>query len=569
MLQLLPMPKIVNETTACLSHSTIKPVSFPADTRIDRALAKLPLSPDGVALEICLNGFRPERYALKIEAEKITLLAGDARGIFYAIQTLRQLFEHRPVPCLYIEDEPDFAHRAFYHDVTRGKVPTVETLKELIDRMAYFKMNSLQLYVEHTFAFEEYADSIARTGYLTKDEIRELDRYCTENFIEFIPSLSTFGHLYELLQKERYKELCELTDYRQSEHFWLERMTHHTIDPTNPKSFDLIKSLIDQYLPLFSSDKFNICCDETFDLYKGRHKGDDIGRLYTEFVAKIANYIQSKGKTVLMWADVLLAHLDKAELLPDGVVFLNWEYESNPSEGKVKAIAATRRPQIVCPGTSSWNRFVENIDVAEANISRMAEYGAKHGALGMLNTNWGDYGNPCSLELAMYGLAVGAEKAWSVKTVVDEDFRKTVNRLLYQNDSAFQTLRLLCDMNHRVNWMDFVRCLSNHLYSARHDIHYPTQETVRCIQSDYVRLQKTLSAAVWNWDECRQEMLLCAEAITVMAEILGRINGDAMERVTSTEEFLGRYRQKWLQKNKASELCEIENAFRTMEKLAM
>ena len=120
--------------------------------------------------------------------------------------------------------------------------------------------------MEHTFAFEEYADSIDRTGFLTAEEIRELDDYCYENFVEFIPSLSCFGHLYELLQKEKYKELRELESYEQEYVAFRERMFHHTIDPTNPKSFALIRSLIDQYMPLFRSDKFNICCDETFDL---------------------------------------------------------------------------------------------------------------------------------------------------------------------------------------------------------------------------------------------------------------------------------------------------------------
>ena len=55
------------------------------------------------------------------------------------------------VPCLHIKDKPDFKYRGFYQDVTRGKIPTVDTIKKLIDTMAYYKLNSLQLYVEHVF----------------------------------------------------------------------------------------------------------------------------------------------------------------------------------------------------------------------------------------------------------------------------------------------------------------------------------------------------------------------------------------------------------------------------------
>ena len=73
-----------------------------------------------------------------------------------------------PKPKKYnIEDEPDFKYRGFYHDITRGKIPKVETIKRLIDNMAYYKLNSLQLYVEHTYEFKEFSDDIERTGYMT------------------------------------------------------------------------------------------------------------------------------------------------------------------------------------------------------------------------------------------------------------------------------------------------------------------------------------------------------------------------------------------------------------------
>ena len=106
-------------------------------------------------------------------------------------------------------------YRGFYHDTTRGKVPKVETLKMLIDQMAYYKLNSLQLYVEHTFDFKEYATTKERTGYFTAEEIKELDDYCYENFIDFIPSLSCFGHLQELLEIPEYKHLCVLENHEQ------------------------------------------------------------------------------------------------------------------------------------------------------------------------------------------------------------------------------------------------------------------------------------------------------------------------------------------------------------------
>lgn len=134
------------------------------DSRLLKALKKLPVSENGVPVEITVTGTEGESYTLDIAPERITICAPGPAGAFYGIQTLRQIFAQGDVPCLHIEDAPTLEYRGFYHDVTRGKVPTLETLKWLVDRMAYVKLNSLQLYVEHTFPFAEYGDLPEQLG---------------------------------------------------------------------------------------------------------------------------------------------------------------------------------------------------------------------------------------------------------------------------------------------------------------------------------------------------------------------------------------------------------------------
>ena len=276
---LLPKPQKMELKSGFLQNKTFFVKSSCQDPRIEKALLKLPCGKEGTLLEIvdrCCDG---EGYELEIEENKITLIGNSPAGIFYGIQTLRQLLDNENVPCLTITDYPGFLYRGFYHDVTRGKIPTLDTLKALIDQMAYYKMNSLQLYVEHSFPFKEF-DDVEKNGYLTPEEIVALDDYCYENFIEFIPSIATFGHLYELLQQDKFKDLQELENFTEDQLYWYQRMAHHTIDPTDPRSIEIIKSMIDQYIPLFRTNKFNICCDETFDLTVGKHKDQDTGRLY-------------------------------------------------------------------------------------------------------------------------------------------------------------------------------------------------------------------------------------------------------------------------------------------------
>ena len=211
---------------------------------------------------------KKEAYRLTIGETCIEICAATSIGIFYGVQTLRQIIRQNGavLPNLKIEDEPYFANRGFYHDVTRGKVPTLDMLKELVDRAAFYKINQLQLYIEHTFAFKGMSEIWMDKDPLTAEEILLLDQYCQKRHVELIPSLSTFGHLYEVLRSKSFNELCELDNSQGGEYSFCDRMVHSTLDVTNEGSIKLVEEMLMQYIPLFTSDTFNICCDETFDL---------------------------------------------------------------------------------------------------------------------------------------------------------------------------------------------------------------------------------------------------------------------------------------------------------------
>ena len=326
-----------------------------------------------------------EEYAICVEQDFVKIVGGDDAGCFYGIGTFLQILEEsdgKSLSAVSVKDKPDMKHRGYYYDVTRGRVPTVEGLKKIIDLLAKIKVNSLQIYVEHTFEFKEFESSnFAKENFLTAEEILEIDEYCYENFIDFIPSIATFGHLYELLVKDEYKHLCELEDFKPDHHFWQERMSHHTIDPTNPESFLLISSLIDQYLPLFRSNYFNICCDETFDLCKGKNKDKESSKLYIDFVSKITKHITDAGKTVMMWADIALEHPEMLSQIPDDTIMLNWWYDANPDPERFKKVKQQEKTQIVCPGTNSWRSLIELISISKQNIQRMAELGYQNNAI--------------------------------------------------------------------------------------------------------------------------------------------------------------------------------------------
>jgi len=376
-----------------------------------------------------------ESYRLAVKSDGIAIEADGVRGVFYAAQTLLQLCEDGTIPCVVIEDEPDLAYRGFYQDVSRGRIPTLDTLKVLVDRLSALKMNSLQLYIEHTHRFQEYVGINEDLGFYTDEEILELDRYCRERCVDLVPSLSSFGHLYYLLSSDKYKHLCEMPDYQPARHQWHERLLHHTIDPENPESLAVITSLISQYLPLFTSPYFNICCDETFDLCKGRNAGGDVAKAYGGFVSKLCAFLKERGKTVMMWSDIVMKHPEVLDIIPDDVIYLNWDYDMNANGLNAPFLEQHGKQQIVCPSVHSHKRLVEKLEYAVPNIDKVTTRGFDHQALGVLVTNWGDYGHICADECMLFGMAFAAAKAWNVSGTTLEDVERASRRHIYHTDS--------------------------------------------------------------------------------------------------------------------------------------
>lgn len=565
-MNILPYVKKIEYTGGALAAKSVNPCYGDIDERIKKAAAKLPCSPDGVKLEFDVGTDESEKYTLDVTNEKISITAPGTKGAFYAVQTLRQIFTHAEIQCVHIEDEPDFEYRGFYHDITRGKIPKVETIKNLIDIMAYYKLNALQLYVEHVFEFKETKELVKEKGCITPEEIIEIREYCKENFVEFTPSLATFGHMYEILELDKYKHLRVAKDFEACPNYWLSRMLHHTIDPLNDESIELVTSFIDQYAPLFDDGKFNICGDETFDLTN--YYGEESGALYLEFIKKIVAHLEKKNLKTMMWADILLKHPEELKNLPDDVLLLNWSYVLDPSEENIKNIADLGIKQIVCPGIGTWNRLCEKVE-KEQNIKKMAEYGYKHGAIGLLNTSWGDWGNVSSLELSMYGLVTGAAKSWAIDTEFDDAYYDAVSDVVYGKANAMDYIKRVSDLHFPVKWDGFCTNYYEKRYGANShpDAQYVgiefslSDEQIKFIQDEYKAITAELAKQQWRNDEIREELLICVEGICVIAELTAKMAGQKITPLLDVTEWFDKFKEKWLAKNKIGELGEIEKIF--------
>jgi len=383
----------------------------------------------------------PEGYRLRISPDGISLAAGQKTGMFRALTTLSQLMEGEKqsdgLPCIEIEDAPVLARRGFMLDVSRCKVPTMETILGLIDLLAELRFNEFQLYVEHTFAFRDHETVWKDASPLTSGEIRKIDRYCKDRCIELVPNLNSFGHFERWLRHEPYKHLAECPDGFRRENPYIVRDHGTTLKPSQ-ESLDFVDSLYSEYLPNFSSDKFNVGMDEPWELGQGWSK-DEIekrgkDKVYLDHLEGIRKLVEKHGKHMQFWADVLLEKPENASLLSPSASPIIWGYEANhPFPAQAETISSCGLSYCLAPGTATWRSFTGRWVTAKANVESAAQNAFEHNAEGVLLTAWGDCGNHQPWSTLYPPLLYAAHMTWNGKQLGDDQVTDAVNRLVFDS----------------------------------------------------------------------------------------------------------------------------------------
>lgn len=384
---------------------------------------------------------KPEGYRLTIGNGGIEIVGCDTAGVFYGVGTLIQLIQTHGVrlPLLEIEDYPDFPARGVMLDISRDKVPTMETLYELVDMLASWKINQFQLYTEHTFAYRKHKKVWEKASAMTAEEIIELDAYCQERFVELVPNQNSFGHMHRWFDHEPYNLLAE-TD-TEIETPWGTTLPPFSLSPAVPGSLELIEGLFAELLPNFTSLQFNVGCDETFDLGMGKTKSwveeKGKGRVYLDFLLEIYTLVKPHGKTMQFWGDIINQYPELVPEIPKDTIALEWGYENDHDfPGKSKLFAESGVPFYVCPGTSTWNTIAGRTDNCMGNLQNAAENGLKYGAIGYLNTDWGDRGHWQPLPVSYLGFAYGAALSWAYEANKDIDLPMALSLFAFQDASG-------------------------------------------------------------------------------------------------------------------------------------
>ncbi|MBR5515633.1 MAG: family 20 glycosylhydrolase [Clostridia bacterium] len=355
----------------------------------------------------------PEKYEIKIDKDGISVKYADDEAAFRAYTTLKQIisWDDKKLPCLDIEDEPSIKNRGYMLDISRGKIPNIEYLKELVDLLSDLKYNQLQLYMESfVYEYKGFEEYWKDTQPLTEAEIRELDAYCKEKFINLVPLQNSFGHMGAWTAKEEIAPLA-ITGKNGK--------PSQTLNPFLPESLELIDKIYEGLLPAFTSTILNIGMDEPHELGLNETKEEcdkrGVGNVYTEYLNKVIDLASEKyGMTPMFFDDIVFKHPEQLANIPKNAIVMQWGYETEHHyDRNCRLLSEQGLRFYVCPGTSMWGSLTGRMNNMVVNITNAAESGAYYGAEGFLLTEWGDDGHPQMPYTTYFPLVVGGYASWN------------------------------------------------------------------------------------------------------------------------------------------------------------
>jgi hexosaminidase len=385
-----------------------------------------------------------ESYSLAVRPDEIVCAAKDSAGLFYGLQTLCQLIRANRqgdvLRCLEVRDWPSLRWRCFQDDLTRGPSSTLDTLKFEASLASYLKLNLMTYYMEYQFAFKKHPNIGPTNGSFTPQELSALVEYVKPLHLDVLGNQQSFGHFGRILRHPEYAALRETPD---------------VLTPVHEETYRFLDDLYSEVCPLLPFPWFNVCCDETDGLGTGPARelaaSIGVGGVYVRHIRRIHDLLRDNHqKRMMMWGDIILQHPGNLAEIPKDTIMLSWGYDARGSfESQIVPFSKSGYEFFVCPGVSDWNRILPDFGVAVTNIHNFVRDGIKHGALGMLNTDWEDDAEALKA-VKWHADAWAAECAWNASATPIEAFNRRIGAVLFgeRGDNFGQAVELLAQTHH-------------------------------------------------------------------------------------------------------------------------
>ncbi|MCW8133771.1 MAG: family 20 glycosylhydrolase [Planctomycetota bacterium] len=276
---------------------------------------------------------KPQAYELLAAGHTLTVSAADDGGFWAATRTIRQLLqEGTRIPAMKMQDWPAVAFRAIHLDL-KGLTPNLATLKEFLERAAYYKFNAVLVEYEDRFPFECLPDVRGPQAF-TPETLKEFLAFAEQHGLEVVPLVQTLGHWEFILRHEKYRELAEAPDVPQQ------------VCPSNPKAQKLIKEMIREIVAAHPhSEYIHLGADETWQLGQchvcraAGQKKNGKHELFLDHVLKCVRQVKAAGKHALIWDDMLREmppELVKKVPKDTGVCY--WKYNGHGGQYKAELL---------------------------------------------------------------------------------------------------------------------------------------------------------------------------------------------------------------------------------------
>jgi hexosaminidase len=372
-----------------------------------------------------------EGYVLDIEPHAAYVIGATASGVFYGVQTLRQLLplhgEKAALPLGIVRDWPAMKYRGIQDDISRGPFPTLEFMQHQIRVLASFKINIYSPYIEHTLLFTAHPLAAPAGSSLTPEDVKQLVAYASQYHVVIVPEQEAFGHLHHILKYDIYKDVVETPN-------------GHVLAPGQAGTMPLIKDWFTQIAEQFPSPFLHIGADETFDLGQGRTKPavaeKGYGPVYVDFLSQIHEALKPLNRRLIYWGDIGGSDPAAVAKLPKDMIAVPWNYwDTKGFEKMLEPFAKQGIETWVAPGDGNWNEVVPSARSAFGNIQGFVRDGQKMGSTGALITVWNDDGEGL-FNLDWYGVVFGAVAAWQPGESSIADYQASYGRLFHGDKSG-------------------------------------------------------------------------------------------------------------------------------------
>ena len=376
-----------------------------------------------------------EAYKLKLTPQGGEIRARSSAGLFYAVQTIRQLAANFSVsgtlPEVEIEDWPSLSYRGLMMDTAHGPLPTVAEIERQLDFIARFKLNQYYFYAETNIELQGYP-LLAYGARYSRRDIRQIVAYARERHIDVVPCLEFYGHLHDLFKLETYADLGVLPHGGE-------------INPRNAKLQAILTDWLQQMASLFPSPWFHAGLDEPWELERGGPQatgGVPPLTLWSDHLSFVVATLTKLGKRPMYWADVssgaqlFTRYPELARQIPKDAIAVSWEYDPNKDFGPALNPLVDRKvPFFVATGIWHWQDVSPAFTRTFQNIDGFVEQGRLAGALGVIHTAWTDDAQSIYRE-ALPAFAYGGAAAWQQERVNRETFYPDYSNLVYPAEIA-------------------------------------------------------------------------------------------------------------------------------------